>query len=143
MADSSEQQRDFRGYGSNPPDPEWPGGARVAVSLVLNIETGAELSLADGDERNESLYEINELVEGVPDPCLASHFDYGPRVGYWRIMRVYLNNLMCPALRAPRAVLLIVHRGSPRTWSLVDMRFPVTATAGSGMPRCPRNTNAK
>ena len=79
--------RDFRGYGSKPPDPRWPGGARVAVSLVLNIEAGAELSLADGDERNESIYEIVEEVEGVPNHCLASHFDYGTRVGYWRVMR--------------------------------------------------------
>src|SRR2546423_1400969 len=25
--------RDFRGYGNQPPDPAWPGGARVAVSI--------------------------------------------------------------------------------------------------------------
>ena len=80
--------RDFRGYGGNPPDPEWPGNARVAVSLVVNVEAGSELSVEDGDERNESIYEIVEPVEGVPNYCLASHFDYGPRVGYWRIMRM-------------------------------------------------------
>ncbi|MCB2189082.1 MAG: polysaccharide deacetylase family protein [Deltaproteobacteria bacterium] len=79
--------RDFRGYADHPPDPKWPGQARVAVSLVLNVEEGAELSLADGDERNETVYEIVEPVEGVPNSCLASHFDYGTRVGYWRVMR--------------------------------------------------------
>ncbi len=79
--------RDFRGYGGTPPNPKWPGGARVAVSLVVNIEAGSELSLADDDERNESLYEIIEPVEGVPNHCLASHFEYGPRAGYWRVMR--------------------------------------------------------
>ena len=80
--------RDFRGYRGNPPDPEWPGNARVAVSLVVNVEEGAEMSLADGDERNESVYEIIEHIEGVPNYCLASHFDYGTRAGYWRIMRL-------------------------------------------------------
>ena len=80
--------RDFRGYRGNPPNPEWPENARVAVSLVVNVEEGAEMSLADGDERNETVYEIIEHVEGVPNYCLASHFDYGTRAGYWRIMRM-------------------------------------------------------
>ena len=44
--------RDFRGYGDRPPDPAWPDGARVAVSIVVNVEEGAELSRSDGDERN-------------------------------------------------------------------------------------------
>lgn len=80
--------RDFCGYGGQPPHPQWPNDARVAISIVLNIEAGAELSLADGDERNEFIYEIQEPIEHVPNYALMSHFDYGPRVGYWRIMRV-------------------------------------------------------
>ncbi|MEO1472079.1 MAG: chitin deacetylase, partial [Pseudomonadota bacterium] len=48
-------RRDFRP--APPPPVRWPGGARVAVSLVLNVEEGAELSIADGDERNETIYE--------------------------------------------------------------------------------------
>lgn len=78
--------RDFLGYGRTPPDPQWPGGARVAVSFVVNVEEGAELSIADGDERNESVYEVQDEVRDGPDPCLASHFEYGTRVGWWRIM---------------------------------------------------------
>lgn len=78
--------RDFLGYGEQPPNPKWPNGARLAISFVMNIEAGSELSLADGDESNESVYEIVEKVEGVPNFCLNSHFDYGPRVGYWRII---------------------------------------------------------
>ena len=46
--------RDFLGYGTSPPHVRWPGGAGLAVSLVLNVEEGAELSLADGDAVNES-----------------------------------------------------------------------------------------
>ncbi|QPN59319.1 polysaccharide deacetylase family protein [Synechococcus sp. CBW1002] len=79
---------DLRGYGGAPPDPSWPGGARVAVSLVMNLEAGAELSLAYGDETNESLYDIVEPVAGAPNPALSSHFGYESRAGYWRIVRL-------------------------------------------------------
>src|SRR5262245_13699308 len=72
---------DFQGYGGHPPDPQWPAGARVAVSLVVNVEAGSELSVADGDARNESIYEIVELVEKVPNYCLASHFDWCALLG--------------------------------------------------------------
>jgi peptidoglycan/xylan/chitin deacetylase (PgdA/CDA1 family) len=79
--------RDFHGYGRNPPDPRWPGGARVAVSFVVNVEEGAELSIGDGDERNEAVYEVTDEVRDGPDPCRDTHFEYGTRVGYWRIMQ--------------------------------------------------------
>ena len=77
--------RDLEGYGAVPPEVEWPGGARVAVSVIVNVEEGAELSLFDGDERNEATYEKREEVVGHPDPCMTSHFGYGPRRGYWRV----------------------------------------------------------
>ncbi len=83
-----EDGRDFHGYGDRPPDVVWPGGARVAVSLVLNIEEGAELSLSAGDERNESVYEVTEELTGFRDLCMESHFEYGSRAGYWRVIRV-------------------------------------------------------
>ena len=63
----------------------WPGGARLAVSIVVNIEEGAELSLSYGDERNEHVYEAVEKVDGAPDLCMESHFTYGTRAGWPRI----------------------------------------------------------
>lgn len=80
--------RDFVGYNGKPPAANWPDHARVAVSLVINFEEGAELSISDGDERNESVYEVTEEVKNVPDPCMMSHFEYGTRAGYWRIMDI-------------------------------------------------------
>lgn len=77
--------RDFRGYGDTPPSAQWPNGARVAVSVVVNVEEGAELSLTHGDERNEAVYEVVEEVVGVADLCMESHFEYGTRVGWQRI----------------------------------------------------------
>jgi peptidoglycan/xylan/chitin deacetylase (PgdA/CDA1 family) len=92
--------RDFLGYGSTPPDPRWPGGARLALSLVVNVEEGAELSVAAGDERNEAVYEAHEEVPGAPDPCMLSHFEYGTRAGYWRIAEVLERFGACATVNA-------------------------------------------
>lgn len=76
--------RDFQGYGKALPPVRWPGDARVAVSFVLNFEEGAEYSVADGDERNEAVYEVIDPRPGW-DPCIDSHFEYGTRTAWWRI----------------------------------------------------------
>jgi peptidoglycan/xylan/chitin deacetylase (PgdA/CDA1 family) len=80
--------RDFAGYGGTPPNPQWPDGARVAVSLVVNFEEGAEYSVSDGDAFNEATYEVVDRVDG-PDSCIDSHFEYGTRAAWWRIMRLF------------------------------------------------------
>ena len=80
--------RDLKGYAGKPPHPHWPAHARVAVSFVLNLEEGAEYAIAEGDDRNEAVYEVIDRIDGMPDPCLQSHFDYGTRAGWWRIMDV-------------------------------------------------------
>lgn len=76
---------DYSGYRGHPPAVTWPGGARLAVSVVVNVEEGAELSLSRGDARNESIYEAVEEVAGGPDLCMESHFAYGTRAGWARI----------------------------------------------------------
>ncbi|WP_213957259.1 polysaccharide deacetylase family protein [Variovorax sp. dw_954] len=84
--------RDFSGYRWNYPALRWPGDAGLAVSFVLNVEEGAELSLSAGDERNESRHEVNHEVLGAPDLCMESQFEYGARVGYWRITRLLMES---------------------------------------------------
>ena len=76
--------RDFQGYGRELPAMRWPGNAGLAVSFVLNFEEGAEFSVADGDVRNESVYEVIDPRAGW-DPCIDSHFEYGTRTAWWRI----------------------------------------------------------
>jgi len=77
--------RDLRGYHAAEPGMRWPNGAHLAVSLVVNIEEGAELSLAAGDASNEFIYEAVERVEGSRDLCMESHYAYGTRRGWGRI----------------------------------------------------------
>ena len=81
--------RDLAGYRDAPPPIRWPQGARLALSLVLNIEEGAELSLGMGDARNEKTYEVVDQVEGVRDLCMESHFAYGTRAAWPRLRRLF------------------------------------------------------
>ena len=83
--------RDFKGYGRNPPDPRWPGGARIAVNINLNFEAGGEHCLLEGDDRSEDA--LNDIglpaYHGVRSPVVESVFEYGPRSGGWRLLRIF------------------------------------------------------
>jgi allantoinase len=88
----SDLARDLVGYGPNPPDPKWPGGARLAINFVLNFEEGSEYSFGNGDGRSEvSLTELpaSPVPAGERDLAAESMFEYGSRAGFWRIMRVF------------------------------------------------------
>jgi allantoinase len=80
--------RDFIGYGLTPPDAGWPGGARVALNIVLNYEEGSEPSFPDGDAVTET--GLTDGGRGGPRRDLAaeSMFEYGSRVGVWRLLRI-------------------------------------------------------
>ena len=79
--------RDLIGYGGTPPDILWPNGARVAVSVVVNFEEGAELQVGDGDPRSERVGEIVSVVpEGTRDQGQEQLFAYGTRVGLLRFL---------------------------------------------------------
>ena len=83
--------RDLVGYGAHPPDPAWPGGARIAVSFVLNYEEGGEYSILHGDRHSETaLTDMDrpEALVGARNLNVESNFAYGSRVGVWNIMRL-------------------------------------------------------
>ena len=83
-------ERDLVGYGRNAPQIEWPGGARIAVSLVVNYEEGAERSTLDGDPHHETNNEVPSPVPtGDRDLNNESFFEYGSRVGVWRLMDMF------------------------------------------------------
>ncbi len=79
--------RDLIGYGNAPPQIIWPNGARVAVSVVVNFEEGAEQQVGDGDPVSERVGEVISVVpEGVRDQGQEQIFAYGSRVGLWRFL---------------------------------------------------------
>lgn len=83
--------RNFRGYGPNPPDPKWPGAARIEVNINLNIEAGGEHCLLEGDSRSEdALTDIGlPAYPRVRSPIVESVFEYGPRSSSWRLLRIF------------------------------------------------------
>lgn len=84
--------RDFVGYANRPPTIRWPNNAGVAVNFVLNYEEGSEYSLADGDGRSETaLIEVNaaRVPAGSRDFASESMYEYGSRVGFWRVYRLF------------------------------------------------------
>jgi peptidoglycan/xylan/chitin deacetylase (PgdA/CDA1 family) len=79
--------RDLKGYGRARPSIIWPNGARVAISLTLNFEEGAELSIEQGDSETERFGEAPSVqAPGVRDLVQEQTFDYGMRVGLWRFL---------------------------------------------------------
>jgi putative urate catabolism protein len=84
--------RDFAGYADRPPQAAWPHGARIAVQFALNYEEGAEASVADGDGRNETgLAEAmgGRVPAGQRDLAFESLYEYGSRVGVWRVLEQF------------------------------------------------------
>ncbi|MGA1684123.1 MAG: allantoinase PuuE [Gemmobacter sp.] len=83
--------RDLRGHGPNPPDPRWPGGARIAVQIVVNYEEGGENCILHGDAASEAF--LSEITGAQPWPGqrhwnMESIYEYGARAGFWRLRRI-------------------------------------------------------
>jgi allantoinase len=81
--------RDLIGYGAKPPHAHWPGGARLALQLVLNYEEGGENNVLHGDRASETF--LSEIIGAqafeMRHLSMESIYEYGSRAGFWRIMR--------------------------------------------------------
>lgn len=88
---SSDYPRDLIGYGRDAPHADWPGGARIAVQFVLNYEEGGENNVLHGDAGSEQF--LSEIVGAASYPArhmsMESIYEYGSRVGVWRILREF------------------------------------------------------
>jgi peptidoglycan/xylan/chitin deacetylase (PgdA/CDA1 family) len=85
-------ERDLIGYGGEPPQAQWPEGARLALNLVVNVEEGSEPGPLDGDaEAETALTEITgfRVPTGDRDLAAESVFEYGARAGFWRVHRLF------------------------------------------------------
>ena len=129
--------RDLVGYGPNPPDPRWPGQARLALQIVMNYEEGGERSILHGDDHAEAfLGEVvgAEPLAGVRNVQMESVYEYGSRVGLWRLLRVFAERripisvfAVAMALeRHPAAARAIVEAGHEivsHGWRWIDYQF--------------------
>ena len=89
---SKTYSRDLRGYGATPPDPCWPNGARLALQIVVNYEEGGENCVLHGDTASEAF--LSEIVnadarEGVRHMSMESVYEFGSRVGVWRLKKLF------------------------------------------------------
>ena len=92
MDSSQAYPRDLKGYGRTPPDPRWPGGAAIAVQFVMNYEEGGENCILHGDAASEAF--LSEVIGAQPWPGqrhmnIESMYEYGARVGFWRLWRMF------------------------------------------------------
>jgi allantoinase len=124
--------RNLIGYGRRRPQVAWPGGARVAVSFVLNYEEGGERNVLDGDAHAEN-YLTPEIV-GLP-PVAARNafvedaFEYGSRAGFWRVLEVFAEH------RLPFtawAVGLALKRNPDAARAMAEARTKSPAIPGAG-----------
>ena len=83
--------RDLIGYGDTPPNPNWPSNANIAVQFVLNYEEGGENCVLHGDDTSEVF--LSEIIgaQAYKDRHLSmeSMYEYGSRVGFWRLHRLF------------------------------------------------------
>lgn len=84
--------RNMTGYGATPPKADWPGGAKLAISVVLNYEEGGENCILHGDAASEAF--LSDIPGAAPWPGqrhwnMESIYDYGARAGFWRLHRLF------------------------------------------------------
>jgi allantoinase len=80
---------------------DWPDGAKIALSLVVNVEEGSEQSVARGDKGMEPVDELGVFVKGpVRNYANESNYLYGIKAG------------------APRVVKLLRERGLAASWTV-------------------------
>jgi peptidoglycan/xylan/chitin deacetylase (PgdA/CDA1 family) len=82
--------RDFIGYGRKLPKVKWPNGARLALTVAVNYEAGAERAVGFGDTGPETFGEFPSY--GAPpkrDMAIESIFEYETRVAIWRILDLF------------------------------------------------------
>jgi allantoinase len=129
--------RDLVGYGPDPPDPRWPGGARLALQIVMNYEEGGERSILHGDSHAEAfLGEVvgTEPLAGVRNVQMESIYEYGSRVGLWRLLRLFEERRVPMSVfavamaleRHPAAARAIVDAGHEivsHGWRWIDYQF--------------------
>ena len=125
--------RDFIGYSDQPPVVKWPGDARIAVNFCINYEEGGERCILNGDDCSEDRLS-DVAVESRPgrrDLNIESSYEYGSRVGYWRLMKAFtdrglqatVNLVGLAGEQNPEALRAMIDAGfdlQPHGWRWID-----------------------
>lgn len=119
--------RDMTGYGRDPPQAEWPGGARLALQIVVNYEEGGENAILHGDPASEAF--LSEIIGAAPligrrHMSMESIYEYGSRAGFWRLMRLF------EARRVPVtvfAVAMALERNPEAAHAMVELGHEVAS----------------
>lgn len=141
--------RDLFGYGAQPPDPAWPGNARIAVQFVVNYEEGGENTVLNGDAHSEAF--LTETPGGAPvhgarNINAETTYEYGSRAGFWRLMRMFRDReitFTCYAVglaieknpEAARAMQRAGHEIASHGWRWIDYQDIDEATERAHMQR--------
>ena len=125
--------RDFVGYANDPPPANWPDGARIAINFCINYEEGGERSILNGDDGSEERLSDVAVTRriGHRDLNIEQSYEYGSRVGYWRIMEAFterglpatVNLVGIAGLRNPVAIRAMIDAGfdlQPHGWKWID-----------------------
>ena len=119
--------RDLRGYGRTPPDPRWPGGARLALQFVINYEEGGENNILHGDPHSEAF--LSEVIGSVNWPGqrnwnMESIYEYGSRAGFWRLWRLFTSRDLPVTVYG---VATALERGPEQTAAMVEAGWEVAS----------------
>jgi len=141
--------RDMIGYGANPPHANWPGGARLALQIVLNYEEGAENAVLHGDKASETF--LSDIIGARPfvgerHMSMESLYEYGSRAGVWRLLRLFEERripitvfAVAMALErnpdAARAMAAQGHEVASHGWRWIDYQTVDEATERDHMRR--------
>ncbi|KAF2236763.1 carbohydrate esterase family 4 protein [Viridothelium virens] len=91
VEESLQLPRDFEGFGEEGGRVSWPNGARIAVSFILNYEEGGERSVEEDGFSEPYLWEKGSTGGVKPGGRYLNSeqdFEYGSRVGCWRVFRL-------------------------------------------------------
>jgi peptidoglycan/xylan/chitin deacetylase (PgdA/CDA1 family) len=133
MHDDFSPSRDFIGYADQPPAVVWPDEARIAINFCINYEEGGELCVLNGDDRSE-VRVADVAVEtriGGRDLNIESSYEYGSRVGYWRLLKAFterglkatVNLVGLAGWQNPQALQAMIDAGfdlQPHGWRWFD-----------------------
>ena len=99
----------------------WPNDSKLAISMVVNVEEGAEENINDGDLRPDPVDELQVVMKKGRNYGNETNYQYGIKAGAPRILKLLSDfnikaTFTSAALaleRAPKLAKAIVNKYTP------------------------------